>query len=155
MKEPHWYPAWREDALRELMAKTERLKESHKLGSWPRFDFAPEAGTLTFSDENGPQVIAEVQVVGSINSATWLWSWANPTWDDYCAGDMQRVRQFGEENGIGELTSGCLEDDDLNQLGWEMTAVAARLLGAVGAYRPPDDSGRALFVVCKSMEFVS
>ena len=69
--------------------------------------------------------------------------------------EMHRVRQFGIENGIEELTSEYLEDDDLNNLGWQMTAVAARVLDAVGAYRPPRDNGGGLFIICRSIEFVS
>ena len=151
MRKPPWYQEWREDASREVMAKQDRLMESHRLGLWPRFDYDAKIGILSFSDEVGPRVIGVAQIVGSISSENWLCSWANPHWDDWHAEEMQRVQQFGVE----ELTSEYLEGSDLNPLGWEMTAVAARVLGAVGAYRAPDDVGRALSMVCKSVEFVS
>ena len=155
MQAPPWYPKWRDDALAELMAKQDRLKESHQVGSWPRYDYDADAGTLTFSDASGPKVIADIQIVGSTGPHDRLWSWANSHWDGCSVSEMPRVRQFGIENGIEELTSETLEDDDLNQLGWEMSAVAARVLGAVGSYRPPTPYGGGLFLVFRSIDFVS
>lgn len=52
---------------------------------------------------------------------------------------MDKVREFGEENGYDKLTTPFLESDDYT--GWEKTAVAEHLLNALGAYRLPTDCG--------------
>jgi hypothetical protein len=49
------------------------------------------------------------------------------------------VRDFGTAESIQQLTEAYLPDDE--HLGWEMTAVAARILQAKGAYRCPGDGG--------------
>jgi hypothetical protein len=154
MRGPDWYAEWRHDAVRELIAKQDRLKAQYALGEWPRYDYDARVGALTFSDEKGPKVVADIQIVGTIGPKDWLWSWANPHWADCCIGRMQEVRDFGVEHGIGELTSDCVEDEDPNGLGWQLTAVAARVLDTVGAYRAPSGDG-AVFFVCSSIRLVS
>jgi hypothetical protein len=155
MDAPDWYTDWRHDAVHELMAKQDRLKETHRTGEWPRYDYDLDALTLTFSEEGKARVRASVQVVGTTGPQDWLWSWANSHWSEDSFSDLRRVRDFGVEHGIEELTTECLEDENLNDLGWELTAVAARIIGSVGAYRPPRDNGGGLFLIYRSIEFVS
>ena len=154
LKAPAWYADWRHDAVHELMAKQDRNRETYGTDAWPRFDYDLEARTLTFSDPSGPKVCADIQVVGTTGSKDWLWGWANDHWPSDSVIDVARVRSFGEENGVEELTSAYLEDEDLNALGWELTAVTARIVGAVGAYRPPGKTG-ALFLVYRSIRHLS
>lgn len=155
VRAPDWYADWRHDAFHELMNKQDEMNERYQTKVWPRYDYDLDAGTLTFSDTTGPKVIADIQVVGTTATNDWLWSWANSHWPPSCVEDLHRVRAFGEEHGIDELISETLENDDLNSLGWEMAAVSARILGAVGAYRPPRQSGGGLFVLYRSIRLVS
>lgn len=155
MRAPDWYPDWRHDALHELIVRQDGLKESHKAGTWPRWDYDLEAGTLTFSEDGAPRVVGDILVVGSTSDRDWQWSWANPHWPPAVVEGMEAVRAFGVEHGIEELASPFLEDDDLNGLGWAMTGVAARLLDSVGAYRAPSADHGAVFLLFKSIRFVS
>ncbi len=134
------------------MDKIDRLKAEFELKRWPRYDYDLQAGTLIFSEEGVPKVIAEIQVAGSTshNANNWLWAWGNNHWPPERTTDSEKVRAFGEKHGICELTHDCIEDEDLNHLGWELTAIAARVTEAVGAYRPPDDNG-ALFLIYRSI----
>ncbi|HWU48381.1 MAG TPA: hypothetical protein VN042_00790, partial [Asticcacaulis sp.] len=59
------------------------------------------------------------------------------------------------EHGVMELTSGYVGDENLNHLGWELTAVAVRILNAIGAYRPSRNEGGALFLLIKSIRHVN
>ncbi|HWU15558.1 MAG TPA: hypothetical protein VN157_16290 [Caulobacter sp.] len=155
MNAPTWYADWRHDAFHELMAKQEDMNERYQTKVWPRYDYDLDAGTLTFSDPTGPKVVADIQVVGTTATKDWLWSWANSHWPVSSVEDLEKVRAFGAEHGIEELTSETLENDNLNSLGWELSAVAARILGAVGAYRPPRDNGGGLFLIYRSIRSVS
>jgi hypothetical protein len=155
MRAPSWYETWRHDAVHELMGKQDRLQETFRISSWPRYDYDVDAGVLTFSDVQGPKVVAEIQVVGTTGPSDWLWSWANSHWPEPAFKEIKRVRAFGVEHDIEQLISEYLESDDLNALGWAMTAVAARVVDAVGAYRPPRDSGGGLFLIYRSINFVS
>ena len=157
MKHPDWYPAWRHDAYHRLQDKTERVRAQFRLGDWPRYHYDIDAGTLTFSENEVPKVIAEIQIAGSTSfkGGDWLWSWANAHWPLARSADAQRVRAFGEEHGIDELTEGSVKDKDLNGLGWELTAVMVRVTDALGAYRAPRTEGGGLYLTYKSIAWAS
>jgi hypothetical protein len=156
MNHPDWYPDWRHEAVHQLQAKNARLKEEFRISDWPRWDYELEAGTLTFSDQGVPKVVCEIQIVGttSFKAGDWLWAWGNSHWPAERVTDSELVRAFGREHGICELTHDYVEVEDLNTLGWELTAVMARVTDAIGAYRPPDDNG-ALFLTYKSVAWAS
>jgi hypothetical protein len=155
---PDWYPDWRHEVVHELHAKNERPDQVYSIKRWPRWDYDPEAGTLTFSENGIAKVVAEIQVVGttSAEAANWLWAWANAHWPEHCIADSLAAREFGQEHGICDLTHDYLsEDRDLNGLGWELTAVVARICGSVGAYRPPRDEGGGLYLVYRKVDWVT
>jgi hypothetical protein len=54
--------------------------------------------------------------------------------------EIQEVRKFGRDERVTELTQSKLPDHE--NLGWEMTAIAADVIGAQGAYRCPNERGR-------------
>lgn len=158
MGNPDWYLAWRQEAVHQLRDKASRLETEFRLGSWPRYDYDVDTGMLTFSEAGVPKLIAEIQIVGttSAKAGNWLWAWANNHWPAERVSDSEVVRAFGEEHGIDELLHEYVGDaDDLNALGWELTAVAARVTGALGAYRPSPDEGGALYLLCRSMSWAS
>ncbi len=156
MGDPDWYRDWRHDAVHQLQEKNRRLETEFRIGTWPRYDYDVDAGTLVFSESGAAKVVAEIQVVGttSAKAGNWLWAWANDHWPAGRVADAERVRAFGETHGIAELTSGYVADDDLNALGWELTAVAARVTAAPGAYRPPSEGG-ALFLLYRTVAWAN
>lgn len=157
MKHPDWYPDWRHDAFHQMQEKIARLKAEFRLGSWERYDYDVDAGTLIFSEQGVAKVIAEIQIAGttSLSAGNWLWSWGNTHWPAERTSDAELVRAFGEKNGICELTHDYVErSENLNALGWELTSVMVRVTNALGAYRPPDQNG-ALFLTYKSMVWAS
>lgn len=138
------------------MDKQDVLRRDCGISDWPRWDYDADAGTLTFSKDGAAKVIADIQIVGTTGSKDWLWALRNSHWPDEVVLDMEGVWQFGPDHKIEELTTDYLEDDDLNNLGWEMTAVAVRVLNAVGAYRPqPDGKPGTLFLLIKAIRHIS
>lgn len=152
---PDWYAEWRHDAFHQLQDKNARLGDEFKLGTWSRYDYDLEAGTLVFSDAGVVKVVAEIQLSGSTSAKgrNWLWAWANAHWPSALVTDAGSVRAFGEQHGIDELSQEFVTDGDLNALGWEMTATMVRICDAIGAYRSPRAEGGALFLVYKSMRW--
>jgi hypothetical protein len=148
MQQPSWYAQWRHDAVHELIEKNERLAKTHGLSGHERYDYDVDRQTLIFSNAGKQFVIAKIQIVGStaISAGSWLWSWANSWWPEEATHAAQAAKQFGEEKNIEELTSDYLYDNSLENLGWEMAAVTARISGAIGAYRPPTKNGHLFFV---------
>jgi hypothetical protein len=157
MAHPDWYPDWRHDAFHQLQSKNARLSDEFKLGTWSRYDYDLGAGTLVFSDAGVIKVVAEIQVAGSTSAkaGNWLWSWANAHWPAALVTDAELARAFGEQQDIDELRQDFVTDDDLNSLGWELTAAMVRICGALGAYRSPREEGGALFLIYKSIRWAA
>ena len=158
VEEPDWYPDWRHEAVHELQDKNARLSNEYGLSGWERFDYDLQAGTMIFSDRGVPKVIVEIQIAGSTSkkAGNWLWAWGNSHWPEGCVNDSRLVKAFGEKHGICELTHDYVDiDDDLNGVGWALTAAMARITGALGAYRPPRDEGGGLYLVYRSASWAS
>jgi Family of unknown function (DUF6882) len=133
-------------AMAYLHVKQERLKSEFDLGRWQRYDYDQDGGTLTFSSDGRIGVVADMHIVGSTSRSggTWLWSWDNGSILDRVKHCMTLVREYGEQHGFEKLTTAKWPGGEGD--GWEMTAVAAYVLEAEGAYRAPHDNG-ALFMV--------
>jgi len=135
------------DAYLRLSHKQESLMQEYNLGDHKRFNWDQESGSLIFSSDGAPAVIAQVQFVGSVStqSDTWLWSWANTTVLDNVKNQMHRVREYGDTHGFSALTVEQWSADEID--GWEMTSVTARILKAKGAYRTTSDNGFTYMVI--------
>jgi hypothetical protein len=146
------FSVYRHEAVHELMRLNEQCEQEFHISSWPRWDYEFERGTLTFSQDGVPKVFASIHVIGttSISGATWMWGWANESLPPNVAKAVARVRAFGEAESIAELKEAELPDDEY--LGWGMTAVAAKVLGAKGGYRCPGENG-FVYVVYSSIGF--
>ncbi len=79
---------FRHAAVHDLMGLNKKCDEDFHINSWPRWDYDLERGTLTFSQDKMPKVIASIQVVGttSTTEGTWLWGWANEKGAYRCPG---------------------------------------------------------------------
>jgi hypothetical protein len=150
--EPQQFSEFRHEAVHELMRLNELCKQEFRISSWPRWDYDFKRGTLTFSQDGVPKVRASIQVIGttSISGGTWMWGWANESLPPNVTKEVAKVRAFGETENIAELKEQELPDDE--HLGWELTAVAAKVLGAIGAYRCPDENG-FVYLVYSSIGF--
>jgi uncharacterized protein DUF6882 len=84
----------------------ELCNQEFKLGSWQRWAYELEAGTLTFSNDGVPRVIATIQAVGSASnkSGTGMWGWANRSLPAKSTDQLYRVKQFGERERLSQLT---------------------------------------------------
>ncbi len=138
---PDEFSKFRHEAVHALIRLNESCDRDFQLSSWPRWDYDFEHGTLTFSKDDIPRVVAHIRVVGttSQSSGTWLWSWANSSLPAEVTDEMLRVRAFGEKENLPELVEPSATDDEY--LGWAMTAITARVLDSKGAYRCPGKDG--------------
>ena len=125
----------------ELQAKQDALAERFELWRHARWDWHQDRAEIVFSNDGAPAVVATVAFVGSLSkrSGTWLWSWANDSLTPAVVGAMARVRDYGEALDRPHLAVHLWPADEHD--GWAMTAVAAHLLEAAGAYRTASDNG--------------
>lgn len=129
-----------------LIDKQNILQSEFGIGNYDNWDFNQETGEFVFSDKGSVKVIARFQIVGTFStiSQTWLWSWANSHLTDVVKKDMSKVKEFGKQNNLAELTDEkwmASEDD-----AWAMTCIANKILQTKGAYKCPHDSG-SVFVI--------
>lgn len=130
-----------------LSERQDALMSEFKLGEHKRFDWDQETGSLVFSNDGVPTVVAKVQFVGSISTKTntWLWSWANLSVLENVKDQMDFVKSYGEKHGYDALTIDKWEGDEVD--GWEMTSISAQVLKAEGAYRTPSANGFIYMVI--------
>jgi len=125
-----------------LRAALDRVIAEFDIGSFPRYDYHLLNREIWWRDSEGePVVRAKILPVGTIStqSKTWLWAWANPQLENVDLGAIEEVRQFGEDRELTKLTEEMWEASEVD--GWEMTAIASRLLESAGAYRSPNKNG--------------
>ncbi|WP_409035712.1 DUF6882 domain-containing protein [Pedobacter africanus] len=66
---------------------------------------------------------------------------------------MGKVKSYGESRGFKKLIDRKWKADEID--GWEMTAIAAYVLKAKGAYRVPSkDEKLFLFMIFKNIKWV-
>lgn len=145
------YENFLSEATDYLRSRSDQANAQFDVGRLPRYDCDLSRGEIWWNDVDAPKVRARITLVGSIStvSNTWLWSWANSHFADVPLGDIELVRKFGEVESIAKLTEPKWKADEVD--GWEMTAIAARLLEAQGAYRPPGKNG-FLFLLYDRLE---
>lgn len=146
-----------EDFIRQstayLRACNKKAERHFGIGDYARYAYDLHRREVWWSDPDGPKVRGRVTIVGTIStiSNTWLWSWANPHFNDLDLGQILEVKKFGEQETITKLIEAKWEAEEVD--GWEMTCVAARLLEAQGAYRPPCENG-PMFLLFDNLEFI-
>lgn len=149
------YDALCKTGLEFLVDRDAQLQETFLIGSWSRYTWDMDAGTLTFHDAYQPRVIATVQFTGTYACVprTWLWSWANPSIASAVTGRMHEVREYGRQHGIAPLVADHWHAPESH--GLEMTAVTAYLLNARGAYRAPGSMrGTTIYMVLLDVQWV-
>lgn len=122
-----------------LNEQQDKCNEKFLLGVHQNWFYDQETGLLSFSNNKKDCIRFRFESVGSISyiSNTWLWSWANSYVLPNTATDILKVKRFGEEHGFEKLFEKKWDADIYD--GWEMTAISAYLLKAMGAYRAPNE----------------
>lgn len=144
---------YRHEAVHALTDLNEQAENGFRLAEWPRWSYDLEAASLVFVRDNVPRVIAAIQVAGSTDAEgkTWRWGWADAAVPHRAAERMDEVRAFGEREAIPELAGGTVPADE--HTGWEMTAIAARILEGRGAFRCARPGGGLYYFVYTAMAF--
>ena len=128
-------------AVSDVMESQGIMSKEYGLGDnfYERWGLDQETGSMTFIHNDLPGVIAKIQIVGSVSTGKndWLWSWANTTILDQAKDQMRVVKEYGDKEGYTPLTIRLIEDEeDIEQLGWQLVSVAHRLLDAKGVIEP-------------------
>lgn len=133
------YQSLVEKSYAYLQEQQDICMNEYSLGSYEKWFYDQETGELTFSDGKDVKLRIDYEQVGSVSniSQTWLWAWANPHLDEKVNRRIAKVLEYGKNNEIKKLVERKWAAEEVD--GWEMTAIAAYLLKAKGAYRVPTD----------------
>jgi len=125
-------------SVAELQSKQELLESTYGIGSHAHFWFDQPSGTLEFRDTAGqPHLTASIIPIGSYSakSGTWMWAWANKTILPALRERAKRLRDLAAVTGMKLLAQDLINVEP--DMPWEITAMAVRHIGAMGAYRAP------------------
>lgn len=96
--------------------------------------FTADLGRGVVGFEPGLEVRAELVGTEAENPGSWMWSWANPSgFPDQVTAAARHARSYGEQEGIGELTTGEIPLDG-SALGYRLTVVTCGLAGGYAHY---------------------
>ncbi len=128
-----------DESLAYMHRAIEECNREWDFQSYARYDADLDRRLLMFTQGQRPAIECDIQVAGiyMTNREFWRWSWDNPSIEPALRTELEKVRAFGEANGIGEITLGGWPAQG-EEAAWAMTALAAKLVGAVSVYRAPD-----------------
>lgn len=137
----HKWETWSSQCCDDLEKMQDELADRFRINDYPRWDYQQESAELIFSGADMPDLIAEIEFVGSVSTTTdtFKWSWSNFDVLEKVRSKIGAVRDFGDENDFPHLTIPKWEASQID--GWLMAAVAAKILGGVGVYRAPYENG--------------
>lgn len=130
-----------------LETQQEVFRRDFQLGEHERWDWDQDRAQLTFSNGGKVAVICDVAFTGSVSTAsnTWMWAWANDSLSEGVKANLRELCEFGETQGFEKLAGGYWHATEVD--GWQMTAIAAKFFGAIGAYRTPNTNGFTYMVI--------
>jgi hypothetical protein len=111
----------------------------YDINSYENWYYDHDIGAFHFKGDDGRNLYFKYLKVGSFSTETntWKWSWDNKFTPRHIKKPLEKVKAFGEANHFEPLTKGLINGDEYT--GWEMTAVSAKLLNALGMYRIPQE----------------
>ena len=137
-------------ALQNLQAVND---SSWKMQEAERWSVDQKAGRIMFVFRDGTTASAPVQVVGSFSpqNNSFMWAWANPSLDERLTRASRAAKAWADANSVSKWANRSFPSSEAEA--WEITAVAARLDGAMGAYRAPT-GGPVVFLVFGEVKLV-
>lgn len=135
--------------------KQDAAKQRWDLGGRAKWALDGTPPVLRFYDEGKTnQLFADAVIVGSFstNTSTWMWSWAKESHTAEERALTAPLATFGEVRGIEKLSSAHWAGEEVDA--WEVTQIAAYLLGADAIYRMPMDH-LLVFALLRNFRFAS
>jgi len=140
------YEVFATKCVEELKTRQSEVFEKYKINDYERWDYDQATGLLTFSTGDD-EINFRYFEVGTFSKAqqTWMWSWYNETTLDKVKNECEKVKIFGLERGYEKLTDGYFDSDEIEA--WEFAAIATKITGGIGVYRPISDNILIFLVV--------
>ncbi|MBG8553553.1 hypothetical protein I5L79_08345 [Hymenobacter sp. BT594] len=132
------YIKFAKNCVTDLMDTQNELESIYPIHEYENWFYNQATGLLTFSTGDDELNFKYVNV-GSFSKKfnTWKWSWDNEHTLSKVKDDILHVKEFGEKHGYEKLTGGYFASSEHEA--WEFTAITAKLMKGIGAYRPTSE----------------
>lgn len=134
-------------ARAELHKKQSALADSYRLGSAARFVVDHEEGILTTFDKERP--VAEARIIPVAThfpeQESLLWAWSNENLPPDVQSQAARIRELYEVTGFDLFKEEPVSCDEV--MAWDITALACKHLGTLGAYRMPHKDAHSYVLI--------
>ena len=130
-----------------LAARQEELQTDYRLGAFESFWYDQEHGTLQLKDGDRVGLELPFKPIGSLNveHGHYLWAWANSSVVEERRKDSLILRGLAKELGLDVFDRDeGFECDEV--MAWQLAAICARHMGAIGVYRMPRDEGLLIWI---------
>lgn len=103
------------------------------VGSFERWELDQNHGIVKFVNADGTGIYAEAQVIGSFDplNQTWEWAWNNPYVAQPLKVDALKVKAYGEEKHLADLTTPKFSANESTALGFAGFALTIAAADAV------------------------
>ena len=130
---------YKDNCLSDILLLQDEFMKLYDIPSYEEWYYDHGIGAFHFKSHNGRNLYFKYVDVGSFSTKrnTWNWSWDNKSTPYHVSRRLEKIKAFGETNGFEQLSQGLFEGDEYT--GWAMTAIAAKLLNAIGLYRVPQE----------------
>jgi hypothetical protein len=131
---------FKDECVQQLSALQDEFLKVYEINSYEHWYYDHGMGVFHFKSDDGNNLYFKYVDVGSFSTKknTWMWSWNNKTTPKHVTKGLEKVRAYGEEKNFSDLSEGLLENGN-EYTGWAMTAISAKLLNGIGAYRIPQE----------------
>lgn len=139
LSQEHDFEEFKSQCVTHLMSLQPEFMKLYDIDSYDEWFYDHGVGAFHFKSDNERNLYFKYVDVGSFSTKdnTWKWAWDNITTPKHVSRSLEKVKAFGLENDFEQLIEGLFEGDEYT--GWEMTAISAKLLNAIGSYRIPHD----------------
>ncbi len=145
------YSDFKQRCVTELLVLQDSFAKQFDFDSYDHWFYNQITGLLTLS--KGPKELnfkyLEIGTYSKITQ-TWKWSWDNEHTPDSVRENIDLVRSFGVANNFDRLTEGCFASNEIEA--WEFTAITAKLISGIGAYRPVSDDNIIFMLLLEFVE---
>ncbi|GAA3977411.1 DUF6882 domain-containing protein [Mucilaginibacter dorajii] len=130
---------YKDNCVADLTSLQPEFIKLHDVNAYEDWFYDHGTGAFHFKSISGKNLYFKYVDVGSFSTKTntWNWAWDNPTTPKHVSRALEKVKDFGAIHNFEQLTTGLFEGDEYT--GWEMTAIALKLLNAIGAYQVPHE----------------
>src|SRR5688572_12372966 len=118
------------------------------IGQYEQWSLDQPRGTLEFLRDSRIALSCPIIALGSFTAGSWKWAWANDSLLPQLTAESAKLKALKERTGMEIFEMASFEAT--NEMPWELSGMALRELGGLGAYRCPSRASD-LFVIIKEV----